>query len=652
MAPKIFTMSCDLSDIEIEAEHGAASQSSAAQPEPSTSSQSSAAQTEPGTSYVKPRQGGSWSDFYKIVSKGKASGPSPDTSMKKRRQATVCLKCLKAGSKNLNLIDTFESTVKRHVQRNHSKEEFDWKENLRPKDHEDVKAARKHIQKRQPSGKRQGSMNTTLSHNQEHLQIYKTNVAVATAESVAASTNMQCVSPDAPEPSEASQPTTILDQSPEPTSYESDCLNVHHTFQEKLQDLSSAAMCSTPIKTKRVQSQDQNESEDILELVQQPAQTLQKSIDTFCTIRPETTNITQELLKSIDGCGMWTLDKIGANVLEIKNMLLKSWPMQASFPIPSGSSSSAGKSWDLDDLGENLLQNASNINDVIAGKEFIITEKDGSAVISCSICQRYLTSDEFVAGHSIKKSKAMKGHHSTGTLSTGKKLDSNNLEAYKRGHNQAWFNFKSRLVNHVSSQDSESVHFAARVFFNAPSKVKLRSTMVTETIVRTALHVVQSKGAASHFETTLGLLKACGTDVGDIGHSRMNFNQICRAATLYICKKNVEILMQPLPSTTLPPHFYFTADKATINRKTNQAIILGLMNEGKRVAVPIGAPLVYRGAVEQDGSITMVGGTAAELADAIIDTILQKSGLPADHLSYLTGNYLDSLNAYSQFLLL
>ena len=63
------------------------------------------------------------------------------------------------------------------------------------------------------------------------------------------------------------------------------------------------------------------------------------------------------------------------------------------------------------------------------------------------------------------------------------------------------------------------------------------------------------------------------------------------------------------------------------------------------MAVPIGAPLVYRGAVEQDGSITMVGGTAAELADAIIDTILQKSSLPADYLSYLTGNYLDSLNA-------
>ena len=77
--------------------------------------------------------------------------------------------------------------------------------------------------------------------------------------------------------------------------------------------------------------------------MQQPAQTLQKSIDTFCRIRPETTNITQELLKSIDGCGMWTLNKIGANLLEIKNMLLKSWPMQASFPIPSGSSSYAGK---------------------------------------------------------------------------------------------------------------------------------------------------------------------------------------------------------------------------------------------------------------------------------------------------------------------
>ena len=114
-----------------------------------------------------------------------------------------------------------------------------------------------------------------------------------------------------------------------------------------LQDQSSAAVCSTPIKTKSPQNQDQNESADILEFgeVPQPAQTLQKSIDTFCRIRPETTNITQEHLKLIDGCGIWTLNEIGANVLEIKNILLKSWPMQASFPIPSGSSSSAGKSW-------------------------------------------------------------------------------------------------------------------------------------------------------------------------------------------------------------------------------------------------------------------------------------------------------------------
>ena len=84
-------------------------------------------------------------------------------------------------------------------------------------------------------------------------------------------------------------------------------------------------------------------------------------------------------------------------------------------------------------MGENFLQNASNINDVIAGKKFIVTEKDGSAVISCSICHRYLTRDELVTGYSIKKSKATKGHHSTRTLSTGKKLDSNNLEAHKSG---------------------------------------------------------------------------------------------------------------------------------------------------------------------------------------------------------------------------
>ena len=37
MAPKIFTVSCDLSDIEVKAEYAALSQSSAAQTKPGTS---------------------------------------------------------------------------------------------------------------------------------------------------------------------------------------------------------------------------------------------------------------------------------------------------------------------------------------------------------------------------------------------------------------------------------------------------------------------------------------------------------------------------------------------------------------------------------------------------------------------------------------
>lgn len=110
-----------------------------------------------------------------------------------------------------------------------------------------------------------------------------------------------------------------------------------------------------------------------------------------------------------------------------------------------------------------------------------------------------------------------------------------------------------------------------------------------------------------------------------------------KASVVHICETNKTFLMTPLPSTGKPPHFFFTADKATINRSTNQALLLGVINKGERIAIPVGAPLVYRYEME-DGDLSVVGGSAVELANNIIDCIIQKLELEESHLTYLAGN--------------
>ena len=94
-------------------------------------------------------------------------------------------------------------------------------------------------------------------------------------------------------------------------------------------------------------------------------------------------------------------------------------------------------------------------------------------------------------------------------------------------------------------------------------------------------------------------------------------------------------MLAPLGNTGKPPHFFLTADKATINRKTNQAVLVCFMRKGERIAIPVGAPLVY--SISDVGETHLSGGRAADLANQCINLLLDKLGLPENHLSYLVG---------------
>jgi len=75
--------------------------------------------------------------------------------------------------------------------------------------------------------------------------------------------------------------------------------------------------------------------------------------------------------------------------------------------------------------------------------------------------------------------------------------------------------------------------------------------------------------------------------------------------------------------------------------------MLVAVQNGMRVAVPVGAPLVYHepegeevfsgGEEEEDADLQMIGGSAVELADSIVTSIQTKLSLPDEYLGNIVG---------------
>lgn len=93
---------------------------------------------------------------------------------------------------------------------------------------------------------------------------------------------------------------------------------------------------------------------------------------------------------------------------------------------------------------------------------------------------------------------------------------------------------------------------------------------------------------------------------------------ILRASEIWLDAQAAKYLSTPLACTSLLPHFYVSADKATVHRMTNQAIVVCPMIAGKRQAIPVKAPCVY----EFDNSDSGISeATADKLAENVYSTI-------------------------------
>lgn len=144
---------------------------------------------------------------------------------------------------------------------------------------------------------------------------------------------------------------------------------------------------------------------------------------------------------------------------------------------------------------------------------------------------------------------------------------------------------------------------------------------MTKNLVKVALSVLKSKCAAKHFETQVAAHVSTGSDMGEIGHGRKQFNDILRAVEVYLDREIENYLLTPLKNTMLPPHFCGLADKSTVHRVTNQCVIISTMVDGIKTAIAVQAPAVYHNADEDESTAAVTGANAPELADSMFQAI-------------------------------
>jgi hypothetical protein len=182
---------------------------------------------------------------------------------------------------------------------------------------------------------------------------------------------------------------------------------------------------------------------------------------------------------------------------------------------------------------------------------------------------------------------------------------------------------------------------------NEEESLKAKHYEAAETLLKCALSAVKSKAAALHFESQVAFAYSVGGQVGQCGHLQKLFSEHLKCLLAVVNQQTKEKLTTCLESTGLPPHFYMTVDKATVNKRSNQAVIICPILDGKRVPVAVAAPEVYKG--KADGNIE--GGTLSHSATQALEIVKKAYG--NDVVDSLVGMYTRRLVAtFWQFYLI
>ena len=290
-----------------------------------------------------------------------------------------------------------------------------------------------------------------------------------------------------------------------------------------------------------------------------------------------------------------------------------------------------------------VLQKASNITEVVGSGISFYPGKDvaDGALVRCDTCfakecdndPALLSSDPFFLGHTNVSSYGGK------SLALGLILTEERKLKCIAGHNQDWYRFKKTLIDHISCTSSKNggdQHLQGLIAQKRRDKRNKTILNVVCAQLKAALTVVKIKSANLHSEDLIGLLYSSGANVGNLGHGRNQVNEMTKAFQEYLLQKLNRLLTEPLPSTGFPPHFSTASDKSTPIRVTNHAIMVVVMVNGKKVAVPVEAPAVY-----DFKDSDLVGGTACHLAEQVLTSLKDKVKVKQESLSYLMSHQAD-----------
>jgi len=201
--------------------------------------------------------------------------------------------------------------------------------------------------------------------------------------------------------------------------------------------------------------------------------------------------------------------------------------------------------------------------------------------IYCERCRSYLQNGGTIGNARVNNS-----------LSTGLTKSKSEMEAMKT-NSQKFAHFKQIVKDHFTGKSKLHLR-ALQSYLKSKGFSKSRFDIAGLNQLRTALTVVKTKSAMMHYETLLSFGQQIGGEVGDIGMSRKRMPEILQHIDTYLDEECSKVLRQPLKSTGMPPHFFISVDKSTPRRETNQALLLLFVNEGKRVAFPVSANVVYK----------------------------------------------------------
>ena len=95
------------------------------------------------------------------------------------------------------------------------------------------------------------------------------------------------------------------------------------------------------------------------------------------------------------------------------------------------------------------------------------------------------------------------------------------------GGNNTWYHGKSLIIDHICLIGKGSVkHQEAQPIYEMLQTQQKKERSVLGNIFRVAITTLKLGSAGAHLEILLSMLNCCGDQIGNIGHSYINFNHI------------------------------------------------------------------------------------------------------------------------------